>query len=118
MRFVYETRDKKVSALLHELEQEMTNMVPYRHYYAVVNCMARIRDTLEDLVTDCPNPEHAEKGRYALASIEMTLTGEIPEIDVEMKQNAQDITDFWNEVYEKELLARTQRKSDNVQSNK
>lgn len=117
MRFKYETRDKKVSALLRELDQEITNMVPYRQYHALVNCMDRVKDILEDLVISCQDKDKAEKGRYALAAMEIILTGDIPQIDKGIEKNAEDIEEFWREIYRDELRARTQHQSDNIKNN-
>ena len=41
-----EQRDVKVSRLLKELEQEIVDMVPWRHYAATLNCMREMRRTL------------------------------------------------------------------------
>ena len=42
----FEHRETKVSRLLKELEQEIVNMVPWRHYGALLNCLRETHRTL------------------------------------------------------------------------
>jgi len=43
----FEQRDTKVSRILKELEQEIVDMVPWRHYGALLNCLRETHRTLE-----------------------------------------------------------------------
>lgn len=42
----FEHRETKVSRLLKELEGEIVNMVPWRHYGALLNCLRETHRTL------------------------------------------------------------------------
>lgn len=70
-----EIKDAKVSRLLKELEAEVIDMVPMRHYQALVKCLQQTHIVLENLakVARIKYPKQSTDAETVLGIIDMHL---------------------------------------------
>ena len=92
----FDTRDKRVANLLHMLEGEIINMVPWRHYGALVNCLKQVQQTLirtQNAVAKA-DPELYREVCLVLDIVEGHFRdgriGEVPDMNEQKRRMAQE----------------------------